>query len=95
LIGFDRRMTTKKVSVNSKETKSDSSEPYFYVGLVLKGTEKQYVNLLKYVNGRNGSRIIYQSKSLTYLRITRDDPAKLKAIIMDPDELAASEVSCP
>lgn len=88
-------MAIKKVSVNPKNQKLDSSEPYYYVGIVLKGTEKQYVNLLKYVNGRNGSRIIYQSKSLTYLRITRDDPAKLKAIIMDPDELAASEVSIP
>jgi hypothetical protein len=86
-------MATKKVSVNHKVQNTDSSEPYYYVGIVLKGTEKQYVNLLKYVNGRNGSRIIYQSKSLTYLRITRDDPAKLKAIIADPDELAAREAS--
>ena len=86
-------MATKKVSVNSKKQQVDSSEPYYYVGLVLKGTEKQYVKLLTYINGRNGSRIIYQSKSLTYLRITRDDPAKLKAIIADPDELAAREVS--
>jgi hypothetical protein len=86
-------MATKKVSVNSKNQQTDSSEPYYYVGIVLKGTEKQYVNLLKYVNSKNGSQIIYQSKSLTYLRITRDDPIKLKAIIADPDELAASEVS--
>jgi hypothetical protein len=93
LIGFDRRMPAKKVSVNSKKAKSDSAEPYFYVGIVLKGTEKQYVNLLKYINSRNGSRIIYQTKSLTYLKITRDDPEKLRAIIMDPDELAAGEVS--
>jgi hypothetical protein len=88
-------MPTKKVSVNSKKQKSDSSEPYYYVGLVLKGTEKQYVNLLKYLNARNGSQLIYQSKSLTYLRITREDPVKLKAIIMDPDELSAGEVAYP
>lgn len=86
-------MATKKVSVNSKQTKSNSAEPYYYVGIVLKGTEKQYVNLLKYINGRNGSQIIYQSKSLTYLRISRDDPAKLRAIIADPDELAENEVT--
>jgi hypothetical protein len=86
-------MVTKKVSVNPKTQKTDSSEPYYYVGIVLKGTEKQYVNLLKYVNGKNGSRIIYQSKSLTYLRITRDDPAKLRAIIADPDELTKSEAT--
>jgi hypothetical protein len=84
-------MATKKVSVNSKQSKTNSAEPYYYVGIVLKGTEKQYVNLLKYINGRNGSQIIYQSKSLTYLRITREDPAKLRAIIADPDELAQSE----
>lgn len=90
-MGFDRRMATKKVSVNSKKAKSNSAEPYYYVGIVLKGTEKQYVNLLKYINGRNGSQIIYQSKSLTYLRITRDDPAKLRAVIADPDELAENE----
>jgi hypothetical protein len=83
-------MATKKVSVNSKKAKSNSAEPYYYVGIVLKGTEKQYVNLLKYINGRNGSQIIYQSKSLTYLRISRDDP-KLRAVIADPDELAQSE----
>lgn len=86
-------MPAKKVSVNSKKSVTDSSEPYYYVGIVLKGTEKQYVKLLKYINARNGSRVIYQSKSLTYLRIARDDPAKLRAIIADPDELAASEAS--
>lgn len=84
-------MATKKVSVNSSKQKTNSAEPYYYVGIVLKGTEKQYVNLLKYINGRNGSQIIYQSKSLTYLRITRDDPAKLHAVIADPDEYAENE----
>jgi hypothetical protein len=70
--------------MNKKQTKpnpkSDSAEPYFYMGLVLKGTEKQYLNLLKYINGRNGSKIIYQCKSLTYLRVTRDDQEKLQMI---------------
>ncbi len=69
------------------KSKSNSAEPYFYVGLVLKGTEKQYINLLKYVNSRNGSQIIYQCKSLTYLRISREDSSKLRAIIADPDLL--------
>jgi hypothetical protein len=70
--------------MNKKQTKpnpkSDSAEPYFYMGIVLKGTEKQYLNLLKYINGRNGSKIIYQCKSLTYLRVTRDDRVKLQAV---------------
>ena len=70
-----------------KETKSDSSEPYVYIGLVLKGTEKQYLNLLKYINSRNGSNVIYQCKSLTYLKIVRNSP-KLQVIANVPDELA-------
>jgi hypothetical protein len=85
-------MAIRKVSVNSKKQKIDSSEPYYYIGIVLKGTENQYVNLLKYIKGRNGSQIIYQNKSLTYLRITREDPVKLRAIIAGSDELAKSEV---
>lgn len=76
--------------MNQEEIKSGSSEPYVYIGLVLRGTEKQYLNLLKYINGRNGSNVIYQCKSLTYLKITRDD-VKLKAIINAPDELAEVE----
>jgi hypothetical protein len=63
--------------MKKKESKSDSAEPYVYIALVLKGTEKQYLNLLKYVNSRNGSQVIYQCKSLTYLRVTRDcEPKK-------------------
>lgn len=64
--------------------KSDSAEPYFYIALVLKGTEKQYLNLLKYVNGRNGSQVIYQCKSLTYLRVARDVGGKLKTVRNTP-----------
>jgi len=54
-------------------------EPYYFIGLVLKGTEQQYLNLLKYVQDQNGSQVIYQSKSLTYLRVTREDECKVKA----------------
>ncbi|MCW4003479.1 MAG: hypothetical protein NWE95_06170 [Candidatus Bathyarchaeota archaeon] len=61
-------------------TKSGSAEPYFYIALVLKGSEKQYLNLLKYVNGRNGAQVIYQCKSLTYLRVTRDSGSKRKTV---------------
>jgi len=66
-----------------KKTKSNSAEPYFFIALVLKGTEKQYLNLLKYVNNRNGSQVIYQCKSLTYLRVTRDDHPKHQAVITE------------
>lgn len=66
-----------------KKTKSNSAEPYFFIALVLKGTEKQYLNLLKYVNNRNGSQVIYQCKSLTYLRVTRDDHSKRRAEITE------------
>ncbi len=66
-----------------KEAKSGSAEPYFYIALVLKGTEQQYLKLLKYVDQRNGAQVIYQCKSLTYLRVARDDHIKLKAV--DPE----------
>ncbi len=71
-------------NMKRKEAKSDSAEPYVYIALVLKGTEKQYLNLLKYVNNRNGSKVIYQCKSLTYLRVTRDGGSKLKAVANVP-----------
>jgi len=64
-----------------KKKESNSAEPYFYIALVIKGTEKQYINLLKYVNNRNGAKVIYQCKSLTYLRIARDDGTKIKTVI--------------
>ncbi len=73
--------------------KTNSAEPYFYIGLVLKGTEKEYVNLLKYINNRNGSQIIYQCKSLTYLRVSREDTPKIREIIAYPDELASQEAT--
>jgi hypothetical protein len=56
----------------------DSSEPYFYIALVLKGTEEQYLELLKHVNNDNGAKVIYQCKSLTYLHVERDDGVKFK-----------------
>jgi hypothetical protein len=63
---------------NNKQPKQDSTEPYYYVALVIKGTEKQYLNLLKYVNNRNGAQVIYQCKSLTYLRVCKDEAVNLK-----------------
>jgi hypothetical protein len=62
-----------------KPKMSGSSEPYFYIALVLKGTEKQYLNALKYIDSRNGAKVIYQCKSLTYLRVARDDGVKCQA----------------
>jgi hypothetical protein len=56
-----------------KNDENNQNEPYFYIALVLKGSEKQYVNLLKYINNRNGAKIVYQRKSLTYLRVVQDD----------------------
>lgn len=67
-------------------TKQDSSEPYFYIALVIKGTEDQYLNLLKYVNKNNGAKVIYQCKSLTYLHVARDDAIKFK--ITTPEAIA-------
>jgi hypothetical protein len=67
-------------AMKRKKAKSNSAEPYFFIAIVLKGTEKQYLNLMKYVNNRNGSQVIYQCKSLTYLRVTRDDHPKRQAV---------------
>jgi hypothetical protein len=61
-----------------KKKEANPAEPYFYIALVLKGTEQQYLNLLKYIKNRNGAQIIYQCKSLTYLHVTRDDGNKCK-----------------
>ncbi len=66
--------------MSKKESKSNSAEPYFYIALVLKGTEKQYLNLLKYVDKRNGAQVIYQCKSLTYLKVNREDQTKLQVV---------------
>jgi hypothetical protein len=60
-----------------KKKESDPSEPFFYIALVLKGSEKQYLNLLKYIQNRNGAQVIYQCKSLTYLRVARDEGSKM------------------
>jgi hypothetical protein len=66
-----------------KEESPSSAEPYYYIGLVLKGTEKQYLNLLKYVNNRNHAQVIYQCKSLTYLRVSRDDGVRFSTAVPD------------
>jgi hypothetical protein len=69
-----------------RKNKSDSSEPYFYIALILKGTEKQYLNALKYIGSRNGSQVIYQCKSLTYLHVNRDDGVKFQ--VAAPEQLS-------
>ncbi len=63
---------------NTKQPKPTSAEPYFYIALVIKGTEKQYLNLLKHVNDKNGAQVIYQCKSLTYLRVYKDEGVNIK-----------------
>jgi hypothetical protein len=73
-----------------KKKEPNSAEPYFYIALVLKGTEKQYLNLLKYIQNRNGAQVIYQCKSLTYLRVTRDSDSRLKSA--EPEFSVTAEV---
>ncbi len=70
---------------------TNSTEPYFYMAFVLKGSEKQYLNLLKYVNNRNGAQIIYQCKSLTYLRVSREDHSQIRSIAPETVRLEAEE----
>ncbi len=36
--------------------------------------------LLKYVDKRNGAQVIYQCKSLTYLKVNREDHTKLQVV---------------
>ncbi len=62
-----------------KNKRTSSSEPYFYIALVLKGTEQQYLKLLKHINTRSAGEVIYQCKSLTYLHVSREDNVKLQA----------------
>ena len=64
-----------------KKKESNPAEPYFYVAIVIKGTEKQYLNLLKYIKNRNRAKVIYQCKSLTYLHVTRQDGIKCATAI--------------
>lgn len=69
-----------------KEKEINPIEPYYYIAFVLKGTEKQYLNLLKYLKNRNKAQVIYQCKSLTYLRVIRDSGAKIQASSVEPLE---------
>jgi hypothetical protein len=55
------------------------AEPYFYVALVMRGTEAQYLDALSYIQSRNGAQVIYQCKSLAYLRVVRDDVIQIGA----------------
>ena len=70
----DRNMTKKEPNM---------SEPNYYIALVLKGSEGQYLDLLKYIDRDNGAAVIYQRKSLTFLSMTRDDGVRF--IVAEPD----------
>ena len=76
-----------------KKKESNLSEPYYYIALVMKGSEKQYLNLLKYVDKRNGAQVIYQCKSLTYMRVTRDDGVKFKVAEAKPEFITKPQES--
>lgn len=72
----------------------DSSEPYFYIALVLKGTEQQYLKLLKYINNRDAGKVIYQCKSLTYLRVSREDNVKLQVAFPEATAMKQQSPAC-
>jgi len=61
-----------------KKNDVNASEPFYYVAVVLRGSEKQYLDLLKYINTRNRAQVIYQCKSLTYLHVSRDDGVRIR-----------------
>jgi hypothetical protein len=54
-------------------------EPHFYVALVMRGTEAQYLDALSYIQSRNGAQVVYQCKSLAYLRVVRDDVIRIES----------------
>ena len=58
-----------------------SAEPHFYVALVMRGTEAQYLDALSYIQSHNGAQMIYQCKSLAYLRVVRDDVVRIEAAV--------------
>ena len=72
----------------TSKKKPTSPEKSFYIGLVLKGTLKQYAELLKYVKGKNGAKLVYQCDSSDYLFVARGD--KIKVGIPTPESIAAS-----
>jgi hypothetical protein len=72
-----------------KKNDSESSEPYFYVALVLKGTEKQYLNLLEFIGGCYSGEVVYQCKSSKYLRVVREDDVKCG--ILSPELVAVTK----
>lgn len=53
---------------------SASTDPLFFMAFVLQGTERQYLDLLKYVQKWNQAKLIYQKRSLTYLYIVDKAP---------------------
>jgi len=42
-----------------KKNQTNVSEPYFFIALVLNGSEKHYLDLLNYMNTCNGGQIVY------------------------------------
>jgi hypothetical protein len=54
-------------------------EPCFYIALVLKGNETQYMKLLEFINNEDVGQVIYQCKSQTYLAISREDNVDVQA----------------
>lgn len=69
-------------TTKNHQAKTSSAEPFFYFALVLSGSEEQNVDLLKYMNYKNGSPVIYQTKSLTY-QVSREDCTKLRVDLPD------------
>jgi hypothetical protein len=77
---------------NRKKPNPTSQEPSFYIAFIIKGTKKQYQDILKYVENRNGAQILYQCKSLTYLRVYKDEGVNIKYDV--PMALEAQGAEC-
>ncbi len=65
-------------------------EPRFYIALVLRGSETQYMKLLEFINNENAGQVIYQCKSQKYLTVAREDKVDFEAafpqIIAQPQQ---------
>jgi hypothetical protein len=62
------------------KTQNNQIEQYYYIALVLKGSEKQYLSLLNLLNNPEEPKILYQKKSLTYLRVVENCEKREDAI---------------
>ena len=69
-----KTLSEEELEMNTqKHKKTDSTESQFYTALIMRGTEKQYKNLLKYIHSHNGAKVFYKCKRLVSVNVTPDN----------------------